>query len=333
MRGTTGNVSPAPWGGLPPDDPDAEALDAYSSTVARVAERVGPSVLRIDAIRSEGSAREGPVGSGSGFAITPDGFVLTNSHVVRGAGRLEATLFDGARVAVVPVGDDPDTDLAVVRVEPPGLAPAELGRSRTLRVGQIVVAIGNPYGFHCTVTAGVVSALGRSLRTPSGRLVDDVIQTDAALNPGNSGGPLADSRGRVVGVNTAAILPAQGLAFAIAIDTAIHVVSCLIREGKVRRSMLGVAGQNVPLPRRLARFHGLEADSAVRVAAVEAGSPADRAGMRAGDLIVALDGQAVEGIDDLHRLLTGERAGKSAPVSVLRGHEKRMLAIVPAARG
>lgn len=333
MRGMAGSPYLADGNREPVGDTDAEALDAYSRTVAGVAERVGPSVLRIDAAPAGASSRRRSGGTGSGFAITPDGFVLTNSHVVHGAGRLEATLSDGCRAAAAPVGDDPDTDLAVVRVESPGIVPAELGRSGTLRVGQIVVAIGNPYGFHCTVTAGVVSALGRSLRTESGRLVDDVIQTDAALNPGSSGGPLADSRGRVVGVNTAMILPAQGLAFAIAIDTAVHVVSCLIREGRVRRSVLGVAGQNVPLSRRLARLHGLEAESSVRVAAVEAGGPAARAGMREGDLIVSLDGHPVEGIDDLHRLLTGERTGRSSPVTVLRGPEKRVLAVVPASRG
>ncbi len=332
MRETTGDSPHTPRSAAPPSDLDAEALDAYSRTVAEVAERVGPSVVRIDAV-PPGASAPGTFGTGSGFAITPDGFALTNSHVVRGARRLEATLSDGDRVSAALVGDDPDTDLAVVRVESPALVSAELGRSASLRVGQIVVAIGNPYGFHCTVTAGVVSALGRSLRTESGRLVDDVIQTDAALNPGNSGGPLADSRCRVVGVNTAAILPAHGLAFAIGIDTALHVVSALIREGKVRRSVLGVAGQNVPLPRRLARLHDLEAEAAVRVFAIEAGSPAARAGLREGDLIIAFDGEPVSGIDDLHRLLTGERAGNSSPVTVLRGGEKRELAIVPAARG
>jgi len=311
---------------------DAELLDAYSRTVSSVADRVGPSVLRIDAHPGRRQGRRPGGGSGSGFAITPDGFVVTNSHVVRGAARLEATLSDGSRGAATLVGDDPDTDLAVVRLTSPGIAAAEVGRSSALRVGHIVVAIGNPYGFHCTVTAGVVSALGRSLRTESGHLVDDGIQTDAALNPGNSGGPLVNARGQVVGVNTAAILGAQGLAFAIGIDTAIQVVSVLIREGRVRRSVLGISAQNVPLPRRLARFHAIAGESAVRVASVEPGSPAARAGLREGDLIVALGSHPVNGIDDLHRLLTGERAGQVASIVVLRGHERRELEITPAAR-
>jgi len=318
----------APWAICAADDTDAAALDAYSRTVAEVAERVGPSVLRIDAARTRRTARVRAGGSGSGFAITPDGFVVTNSHVIRGADRLETTLFDGSHGRATLVGDDPDTDLALIRVDLPVAAVAP-GRSATLRVGQIVVAIGNPYGFHCTVTAGVVSALGRSLRTQSGHLVDEVIQTDVALNPGNSGGPLVDSRGRVVGVNTAAILGAQGLAFAIGVDTALHVVSALIRDGRVRRSVLGISAQNVPLPRRLARFHSLEASSAVRVASVEPGSPAARAGLAVGDLIVALDGQPVAGIDDLHRLLIGERAGKPVPVTVLRGGASRVLSVTP----
>ena len=300
-----------------------EALDAYSRTVSFVADKVGPSVVRIDVMQG---------GSGSGFAVTPDGFVVTNSHVVRGGARLEATLFEGNRCSATLVGEDPDTDVAVVRVDAPGLVAPEVGSSGALRVGQIVVAIGNPYGFHCTVTAGVVSALGRSLRTQSGHLVDDVIQTDAALNPGNSGGPLVNSRGEVVGVNTAAILGAQGLAFAIGIDTAIQVVSALIRDGRVRRSVLGVAAQNAPLPRRLARFHAIPGEAAVRVASVEAGSPAARGGLREGDLIVALDGEPVEGIDDLHRLLTGERAGTPVPVLVIRGRERLELSVTPAAK-
>jgi S1-C subfamily serine protease len=330
MAREAGASSASSWSVPPTDDLDAQALDSYSRTVAAVADRVGPSVIRIEAVRASSRAEAGA--SGSGFAITPDGFVVTNSHVIRGAERVEATMFDGTRSAATVMGDDRDTDLAVVRVDAPVAVAAELGRSNTLRVGQIVVAIGNPYGFHCTVTAGVVSALGRSLRTESGRLVDDVIQTDAALNPGNSGGPLANSRGRVIGVNTAAILGAQGLAFAIGIDTALHVVSSLIREGRVRRSVIGVGAQNAPLSRRFARFHGVEAEVAVRVTSVEPVSPAARAGLREGDLIVALDGEQVEGIDDLHRLLTGERAGKPAPITILRGYERRVLSISPTAR-
>src|SRR4029079_15020735 len=220
------------------------------------------------------------------------------------------------------VGDDPDTDLAVIRINSPGIQSAMLGSSGALKVGQMAIAIGNPLGFQTTVTAGVISAVGRGLRSNSGRLIDDVIQTDAALNPGNSGGPLVNSRGEVVGVNTAAILGAQGLAFAIGIDTAIQVVSALIREGRVRRSVLGIAAQNVPLPRRLARFHAVPGEAAVRVASVQAGSPAARGGLQEGDLMVALDTQPVEGIDDLHRLLTGERAGAAVRVRVIRGRAR-----------
>lgn len=320
---------------IPPAD--AALLDAYSQAVIQAVERVSPSVVKIDVRQRTPSRtatpREAPPdqvsGSGSGFVFTPDGFVLTNSHVVHGATRIEATLPDGEPVAARLVGDDPETDLAVVRVEAGGLTPAPLGDSNAIRVGQLSIAIGNPYGFQCSVTAGVVSALGRSLRSRAGRRIDGVIQTDAALNPGNSGGPLVDSRGEVIGVNAASILPAQGLCFAIPINTAKWIASRLIRDGRVTRSFIGVGGQNVPLRRRLVRFYKLPAESGILVASVEKDSPADRAGLLSGDILVAYDGQAIAGIDDLHRLLTEDRVGKSSPVTVIRRTDRLELQLVP----
>jgi S1-C subfamily serine protease len=311
---------------------DEELFDAYSRAVVGAAERVSPSVVNIEVRARRGGGGRGrreSAGSGSGFVFTPDGFILTNSHVVHGASRLEVTLNDGRACEAETVGDDPETDLAVVRTGAQNLVPVALGDSQGVRPGQLVVAIGNPYGFQCTVTAGVVSALGRSLRTRTGRLIDDVIQTDAALNPGNSGGPLVDSRGRVVGVNTAMILPAQGLCFAIAVNTAKFVAGRLIKEGRVRRSYVGVAGQNVPLPRRVAHFYRLPSETGLLVVSVEPGSPAASAGLRDGDVIVSFDGRDIAGIDDLHRLLTDERVGRSAPLNVIRRTEKLTLEITP----
>jgi S1-C subfamily serine protease len=314
---------------------DAGLLDAYSQAVVAVAEQVSPSVVNIvvrQGTQPSGSRRatDGEIGgSGSGFVFTPDGFILTNSHVVHRATKIEAVLVDGGRYAAELIGDDPDTDLAVLRLPVNGLPPVALGDSGALLVGQLVVAIGNPYGFQCTVTSGVVSARGRTLRSASGRLIDDVIQTDAALNPGNSGGPLVNSRGEVIGVNTAVILPAQGLCFAIAINTAKFVAGRLIRDGRIRRGYIGVAGQNVTLPRRVARYHSLSEQSGILVVSVEKGSPAERAGMEEGDIVIAFDDQPTAGIDDLHRLMTDGRLGSLVPITILRRFEKRTIGIVP----
>ncbi len=325
-------VAPAEMGRPSRSAPDEDLLDAYSRAVTGAAEKVGPAVVSVEvrhrAERRGRPAREVP-GSGSGFVFTPDGFVLTNSHVVHAATRIDAAFPDGRRVQAELVGDDPGTDLAVIRVPAVALTVAELGDSGTLRVGQLVVAIGNPLGFQSTVTAGVVSALGRSFRSVGGRLIDDVIQTDAALNPGNSGGPLVDARGRVVGVNTAVILPAQGICFAVGANTAKIVTGQLIRHGKIRRGYIGVAGQHVPLLRLAQRAHGLEAKSGVLVTEVAPAGPAAQAGLKPGDVIVAFDGAAVTGIDDLHRRLVSERIGADTTITVLRGAEKLELAIVP----
>jgi len=299
---------------------DAQLLDAYSEAVVRTVETASPAVVKIEAGR----------GGGSGFVFTPDGLLLTNSHVVGRAPSVTVTLADGRSLRGDIVGDDPHTDLAVVRVGGSSLPTLPFGDSRGVRVGQIAIAIGNPFGFQCTVTTGVVSALGRSLRARSGRLIDDVIQTDAALNPGNSGGPLVTTRGEAIGVNTATIMSAQGLCFAIGSNTARFVVSRLIRDGRIRRSYIGVGGQNVPVPRRVVVAHRLATASAVLVLSIERGSPGERSGVREGDLIVAFDGRPLGGVDDLHRLLTDERIGVPAPLTVVRGIELRTVTIVPA---
>lgn len=322
--------------------PEAEdaLLDAYSRAVTSAAERVSASVVYIEVRHKVSERRPGgrqspreARGSGSGFIFTPDGFILTNSHVVHGATQIDVTLPDGRSCQAELIGDDPDTDLAVIRINTPNLVPAQLGEAQRVRVGQLVIAIGNPYGFQYTVTAGVVSALGRSLRAQSGRLMDDVIQTDAALNPGNSGGPLVNSRGEVIGVNTAMILPAQGICFATSIDTAKFVASRLIRDGRVSRSFIGLAGQNVPLPRRLVRFYNLKVESGILIISFEGESPAWRAGLLEGDIIIGFDGQPVRGIDDLHKLLTEERIGRRAPITVIRRTEKLDLEVVPQESG
>src|SRR5271170_3689518 len=308
---------------------DEELLDAYSQAVARTAEKVSPSVVKIDVQQRTNGGRLVRGGSGSGFVFTPDGFILTNSHVVQDAARIEVALTDGRTCEAFLVGNDPDTDLAVIRIHLPELTPVALGNSSSLRVGEVAIAIGNPYGFQCTVTAGIVSALGRSLRTQSGRLIDGVIQTDAALNPGNSGGPLLNSRGEVIGVNTAVILPAQGICFAVPVDTARFVLGYLMRDGKIRRAYIGVAGQNIDLHRRLVRFHQLTSDSGVLVISVEQDGPAAAVKIEEGDVIVALNGQTVATIDDLHRMLTGDKIGLTSKLTVLRRSEKLDIELVP----
>lgn len=306
---------------------DAEPMDAYSRVVTSVAEAVSPAVVRIQVENKRGRG-----GSGSGFVFTPDGFILTNSHVVHGAEKVTVSTPESGEFNAQIIGEDPDTDLALLRIDAPSLHSVKLGDSRRIRVGQLVVAIGNPYGFQYTVTAGVVSALGRSLRSQSGRLIEDVIQTDAALNPGNSGGPLVNSAGEVVGVNTATILPAQGLCFAISINTAQFIASKLIRYGKVQRSYIGVQAQTASLNRTIARHYELKTTTGALVLSAESGSPAQRAGLQEGDVIVSLDGEAVEGVDVLHRLLGEERIGAAAQVVVLRGSRRLEFKVVPEMR-
>jgi S1-C subfamily serine protease len=308
-----------PDGALEPR-PDAELLDAYSQAVIHSVDTVGPAVVRIEASGARGS----------GVIFTPDGFVLTNHHVVDGQGALTATLPDGRSLGAVLVGRDADSDLAVLRLGASALPWARLGDSRRVRVGQVAVAIGNPYGFDHTVTSGVVSALGRSLRSRTGRLMDDIIQTDAALNPGNSGGPLVTTSGDVIGINTAMIAAAHGICFAIASNTVRFVASRLIRDGRIRRSFIGVAGQQTPIPRALARAYRIAAASGVLASAIEPGSPASAAGLKEGDVILAFAGVPVSGVDDLHRLLTEDRIGRVTDITVLRRGRREALAITPA---
>jgi S1-C subfamily serine protease len=315
----------------PPVPPDDEALlDAYSQAIIDVVDGVGPAVVKIDVWHAGKPTR---AGSGSGVIVAPDGLVLTNSHVVGGASRVELMTTEGRSLTARVVGDDPDTDLALVRVDAPVTLPAaRLGDSKRLRRGQLVVAIGNPLGFESTVTVGVVSALGRSLRSSNGRLIDDVIQTDAALNPGNSGGPLVSSRGEVIGVNTAIIQGAQGICFAVASNTAQFVLGELVRHGRVRRAYIGISAQQTTIPRRLQLASGLTQSSAATITSSEPGSPANRSGLLTGDMIVTLDGQSVTGADDLIRLLTGERIGRSIEIAVLRLGKLRRFTLAPEER-
>ena len=321
---------------IPAVGDDAVLLDAYSQAVVRAAEAISPSVAFIEITKALPQARAAAGqrsrearGSGSGFVFTPDGFILTNSHVVHGAAKVSVTLSDGRRFDATLVGDDPSTDLAVIRISAGRVPAAPLGDSEKIRVGQLAIAIGNPYGFQYSVTAGVVSALGRSLRSESGRLIDNVVQTDAALNPGNSGGPLVNSAGEVIGVNTAVILPAQGICFAVAINTAKFVAGQLIMRGRIRRAFLGVAGQNVTIPRFIARAQQLATENGVLVIGVEKQSPAERAGMLDGDVILTLDGTAVRSVDDLHKLLTDTRIGAACRIALLRRTEKIELRVIP----
>ena len=318
---------------------DADVLDAYSKAVVGASEKVSPSVVNIDVHqkvtgqrKDSGRLPQELHANGSGFVFTPDGFILTNSHVVHRATTIEVNLPDGRHYQAYLVGDDPETDLAVIRIHASDLQAVRFGDSRVTKVGQLVIAIGNPYGFQYSVTAGVISALGRSLRAKSGRLIDDVIQTDAALNPGNSGGPLVNSRGEVIGVNTAVILPAQGICFAIAINTAKFVAAGLIREGRIRRSYIGVGGQNVTLHRRIVRFHNLSVESGLMVVSIEHGSPAERAGLMEGDIIVGFNDLPAASIDDLHRMLTRDKVGIRLPLTIIRRTEKMILHIIPEER-
>jgi S1-C subfamily serine protease len=317
---------------------DAALLDSYSRAVTAAVERVSPSVVNVEVHhkaapqtggRNRSAEPRGRRGGGSGFVFAPDGLILTNSHVVHDATRIEVSLADGRRAPAHTIGDDPATDLAVIRIDASGLQAVSLGDSQQLRPGQMAIAIGNPYGFQSTVTAGVISALGRSLRSYSGRLIEDVIQTDAALNPGNSGGPLVDSRGHVIGVNTATILPAQGICFAIGINTAKFVATRLLRDGRIRRSYIGVSAQTVPIHRRVVRFYGLPKETGVVIVGIEDRSPARTATLREGDVIVALDEKPVAGVDDLHRLLTDAQVGARCSLTVIRHTERLILPIFP----
>jgi S1-C subfamily serine protease len=308
---------------------DDGLLDDYSKTVSGIVEKVQATVvnIRVSGFQCERQADAG--GSGSGFIIAPDGYILTNSHVVHGASKMEVALADGRLLNATLVGDDPETDLAVIRIHASDLVHVNLGDSQSVRVGQIAVAIGSPLGFQQTVTAGVVSALGRSMRSQSGRLIDNIIQTDAALNPGNSGGPLVNSRGEVIGVNTAVILPAQGICFAIASNTAKFVAAWLIKERRIRRSWIGVAGQNVPIHPRVVRFHRLPMNRGVLVVGLEPNSPARRAGLREGDILVAFKGEPVSEIDELHCHLVATAIGIPTPLTLIRHTEKIQLTVTP----
>jgi S1-C subfamily serine protease len=301
-----------------------DGLDAYSATVTAVVERVAPSVVGIEILANGRRA-----GSGSGFVATPDGFIVTNSHVVHGAGEIEVALLDGRRYRALPIGDDPDSDLAIVRIAASDLIPATFADSSAIKVGQLVVALGNPFGLQCTVTAGVVSALGRTLRAQSGRLMDNIIQTDAALNPGNSGGPLVDARGHVVGVNTAIVAAGQGICFAIASNTASRIAGILMRDGKVTRGYIGVAGADLEIPRYLQRLHALTQARGILVQGVEEHSPASRAGIEAGDLLVKLGTVPVEGVDALHKVLAEHRPDSPTTVTLLRRNRLETRTIIP----
>jgi S1-C subfamily serine protease len=315
---------------------DEQLLDAYSQAVISVVQKVSPAVVNID-VQRQVAGRNGNYqpyteeveGNGSGFIFTPDGYILTNSHVVHGATKMEVTLSDGRSYGTELIGDDPDTDLAVIRINAPNLITASLGNSESLRVGQLAIAIGNPYGFQATVTSGVISATGRSFRSRSGRLIDNMIQTDAALNPGNSGGPLVTSHCEVIGINTAVILSAQGLCFAVPINTAKLVIPALIKEGKVRRGYIGIGGQNIELPRRLFLYHGLVKEGGILIISTEANSPAQKAGLKEGDVIVGFNSQPIGSVDELHKFLTYERVGVRAYVTIVRRNQKLVLDIIP----
>lgn len=314
-------------------NPDAAILDAYSQTVVGVSQNVSPAVVQIKVKkkpqRSRSRPAQQPLGTGSGFIISSDGYIVTNSHVMNDAIKVEVALQDGRAYSARVIGDDPATDVAVLQVNAENLKAIQFGDSDSLQVGQLAVAIGNPYGFQYSVTTGVVSALGRTLRSSSGRLIDDVIQTDAALNPGNSGGPLVNSQGRVIGVNTAIILPAQGLCFAVSSNLAKYVVGKLIIDGKVRRGYIGIAGQTIPLNPRSVNRHRLTIQSGVLIQNVEQDGPAYNSELSRGDIIVGLGENSVHSIDDLHKLLDENSINKSMMFTVLRGGRKQRLRVVP----
>jgi S1-C subfamily serine protease len=307
-------------------------FDSYSSAVIKAVEAVSPAVVNINVLIGGNAKSPQRGGSGSGFIFTPDGFILTNSHVVNKAKRIEVILSDGSRMNADLIGDDPDTDLAVVRIDSPRISPVKIGDSGKIKIGQLVIAIGNPYGFQASVTAGVVSALGRSLRANTGRLIDNVIQTDAALNPGNSGGPLVNSKGEVIGVNTATILPAQNICFATAINTAKFIAAKLIMNGKIKRSYIGVAGQDAPIHRRIVYHYNLPSNKSIMVISIEKDCPAEKAGVLVGDRIISFDSTSISGIDDLHKLLTESQLGVRKNIRVLRGTEIIDLQIIPQER-
>lgn len=308
---------------------DVELVDAYSNAVITVVDAVGPAVTSISVGKQIRGSEPEQVGAGSGVVIAPDGYILTNDHVVHNARQLTVTLTDGTTLGATLVGTDPATDLAVIRADGANLPYAMLGNSASLRVGQLVIAIGNPFGFQSTVSTGVVSALGRSLRSQQGRLIENIVQHTAPLNPGNSGGPLVDSRGRIVGINTAIIIIAQGIGFAISSDTAKWVVSQLLVHGRVRRGYLGITARQRPVGRRLLRFHGLKGDFAVEVFSVAADSPAELGGVQTGDLTVTIDAQAVSSVDDIHRFLSEWLIGQPVNLSVIRGKERLEVGVTP----
>ena len=318
---------------------DERLLDAYSQAVISVVDKVSPAVVNIDVHRqlrgrrrNNQSVAQEVRGNGSGFIFTQDGYILTNSHVVHNATQIEVTLSDGRHFPAELVGDDPETDIAVIRIHAPNLIAARLGDSQSLKAGQVAIAIGNPYGFQTTVTTGVVSALGRSFRARSGRLIDNIIQTDAALNPGNSGGPLVTSHGEVIGINTAVIMSAQGICFAVPINTAKTILTPLIKDGFIRRGYIGIGGQNVPLPRRTVLFHELSVESGVLIISVEDDSPAQTAGLVEGDVIVGIDNQPIASIDDLHKLLTHDQVGMRSQLTIIRCDDKLIVDIVSASK-
>ena len=311
---------------------DENIFDAYSLAVTKAVETVSPAVVNINIFTAGKDKQNQRRGSGSGFIFTPDGFILTNSHVVNKAKQIEVVLSDGRKFNADLIGNDPDTDLAVIRIDSTGITPASLGDSSKIKIGQLVIAIGNPYGFQASVTTGVVSALGRSLRANTGRLIDNVIQTDAALNPGNSGGPLVNSKGEVIGVNTAAILPAQNICFATAINTAKFIAAKLIKDGKIKRSYIGIAGQDAPIHRRIVYHYSLPSDKSIMVISIEKNSPAEKALVQTGDRIISFNSTPVTGIDDLHKMLTETQVGVKTDIKVLRGTEILDLQIIPQER-